>query len=187
MTEPTGETPSDTVDVPASPPRAVGRGTIVALGGILVAVTFFVAYAYAARSAPGVAADGAAGAECDSGAAECGTAAAEADACGGDCGGTASTAAPVGRATLGAGVQRIDVDVSAGYFDPTVIELAAGVPTLIVFGEGSGCLAEVQFPQFGIRADLTSGGATIEIPALDPGQYPFSCGMEMVYGALIVR
>jgi Cu+-exporting ATPase len=85
------------------------------------------------------------------------------------------------------GVQRIAVDVTDGYFDPTMIELASGIPSQLVFSEGQGCLAAVSFPQFGIERDLTSGGATVEIPALRAGEYPFSCGMEMVYGVLVVR
>lgn len=84
-------------------------------------------------------------------------------------------------------MQTIAVDVSAGFFDPTVIELVPGVPTEITFSDGAGCLSGVVFEQFGIVQDLTGGGATVAIPALEPGQYPFSCDMEMVFGALVVQ
>ncbi|MDO8987882.1 MAG: cupredoxin domain-containing protein, partial [Coriobacteriia bacterium] len=94
---------------------------------------------------------------------------------------------PQAAAALADGVQRIDVDVSAGYYDPTIIELVAGVPAVITFSQGSGCLAEVQFPDLGIAKDLTHGGAVIELPALQAGEYGFNCGMEMVFGTLLVQ
>ncbi|MDP2182742.1 MAG: hypothetical protein Q8K99_09265 [Actinomycetota bacterium] len=35
--------------------------------------------------------------------------------------------------------------------------------------------------------DLTRGGATVNLKALDPGTYGFSCGMEMASGTLVVE
>jgi hypothetical protein len=89
----------------------------------------------------------------------------------------------VGQATL---VQHVNVAVSDGYY-PDRIEVQAGIPVEIEFGEGHGCLARVLFEQFGIDRDLTSGGATVLLPALEPGEYPFSCGMKMVFGAVVAR
>jgi hypothetical protein len=187
-----------TEDGVPSPPSRRDRGLVIALAGVAVAAVFFAAYAYAAGNAPGVVASGGM-AECSSASAACGAGTAEAGECGGattaadssctDCGGAeaAWTEPPTGRAVIDGGVQRIAVDVTDGYFDPTIVELAAGIPSQLVFSEGQGCLAEVSFPQFGIERDLTSGGATVEIPALQAGEYPFSCGMEMVYGVLVVR
>jgi hypothetical protein len=105
----------------------------------------------------------------------------------GGCGSTDPGGAPSSAPVVDGGVQRVFVDVSNGYFDPTTIELAAGVPAEITFSQGSGCLAQVQFPQLGIFEDLTNGGAIVRIPALDAGEYPFSCGMQMVFGSLVVR
>ncbi|MRR38035.1 ATPase [bacterium] len=84
------------------------------------------------------------------------------------------------------GIQRISIDVSKGYFDPTVIRATAGIPLELTFGEGSGCMAQVAFPDFDILKDLTRGGAVVELPALEPGEYGFSCGMSMVFGSLVV-
>lgn len=95
--------------------------------------------------------------------------------------------APEGTAAVEGPVQRIAVDVSRGYFDPTIINAKAGVPLEIAFGQGQGCLARVEFPDLGVDRDLTSGGATVSLPALKPGEYVFSCGMQMVYGKLVVR
>lgn len=85
------------------------------------------------------------------------------------------------RASL---VQRIHVDVSDDYY-PSRIEVIPGVPVDIDFGEGHGCLSHVIFEQFDIDEDLTSGGAVVHLPGLAPGTYGFSCGMRMVFGAVV--
>lgn len=82
--------------------------------------------------------------------------------------------------------QRVRIEVTDGY-DPADIVVAAGIPIEITFSEGHGCLAKVVFESLGIEADLTEGGAVVEIPALEPGIYPFSCGMHMVHGSLTVE
>ena len=84
-------------------------------------------------------------------------------------------------------VQSIAIDLSEGFFNPNVIYVEAGVPLVIEFGEGQGCMAEVMFSEFGILEDVTDGGAVIELPALEIGEYGFSCGMEMVFGVLVAR
>jgi hypothetical protein len=79
--------------------------------------------------------------------------------------------------------QRVRIEVTDGY-DPADIIVAAGIPLEITFTEGHGCLAKVVFESLGIEADLTSGGAVVHIPALDPGVYAYSCGMHMVHGSI---
>ncbi len=168
--------------------------TRLLLIGVIVVLAFGVAYGFASQRAgnPQIAiaesrgtGNGAQGAAVDrsggsSGSAACG------DAEGGSCCG-GSTETIEGATVLDAGVQRIAVDVSQGSFNPNAITAKSGVPIEIVFGQGSGCLAEVQFPQFGVLEDLTNGGATVTLPALEPGTYGFSCGMEMVFGTLVVQ
>ena len=95
--------------------------------------------------------------------------------------------APEGTAAIAGGVQRISVDLSKGFYDPTVIHAKAGVPLEITFGEGRGCLASVLIPDFGVNQDLTSGGAVAKLPAMAAGEHEFSCGMQMVYGKIVVR
>lgn len=80
-------------------------------------------------------------------------------------------------------VQRVRIEVTDGY-DPPHIVVTAGVPVEITFSEGHGCLAEVVFDGLGIHADLTDGGAVVTLPALEPGVYPYSCGMHMVHGSV---
>ncbi len=85
------------------------------------------------------------------------------------------------------GVQKVRVEASAGQYSPNRIVVRAGTPIEIVFGQGDGCLAEVVFDDFGITKDLTRGGATVTLPALDRGEYTFHCGMNMVSGKLVVQ
>jgi len=118
------------------------------------------------------------------------------------CGGAGPTATPTqappaagdpfagtseGQAEIKGGVQRLGIDVSKGYYDPTIVRVKAGVPLELSFGQGQGCLARVLFPDFGIDQDLTSGGATVRIPALGAGEYSFSCGMKMVFGKIVAQ
>ncbi len=92
-----------------------------------------------------------------------------------------------GVGKVAGGVQRIDVDLSKGYYDPNVIVLEAGVPAEITFGRSAGCTAQVMSKDLGFFEDLSTGPATVELPALDAGEYAFSCGMEMVFGKILVR
>ncbi|MDZ4063183.1 MAG: cupredoxin domain-containing protein, partial [Coriobacteriia bacterium] len=157
------------------------------LVGVVALLAFAAAYGVASaasRTADPLAAVASAGQKAGEG--QGAGAAQDGEACGGECGGS-GRAETEGSTTVSNGVQRISVDVSGGFFDPTVIRAQAGVPLEIVFGEGSGCLAEVQFPQFGVLENLTRGGATVKLPSLDPGTYDFSCGMEMVFGTLVVE
>ncbi len=95
--------------------------------------------------------------------------------------------APEGTAAVGGGVQRISVDLSKDFYDPTVIHAKAGVPLEITFGAARGCLASVLIPDFGVDQDLTSGGDVVKLPAMTAGEHEFSCGMQMVYGKIVVR
>jgi hypothetical protein len=98
-----------------------------------------------------------------------------------------SDAEPVrGETVVQGDVQTISVDASSGY-DPNTIVAQAGIPIEIAFSEAYGCMEEVWFPDFGILEDLTSGGAVVTLPALDAGDYSFSCGMQMFFGTIEVR
>ncbi len=86
------------------------------------------------------------------------------------------------------GVQRIAVDTSAGTFTPNVVRATAGVPIEIQFSQApGGCMAGVWFPQFDVMEDLVGGPKTVSLPALEPGQYPFYCQMQMISAMLVVE
>jgi len=109
------------------------------------------------------------------------------------CGSTAPTEGGVtgdlseGAATVTGDVQTISVDLSKGYYEPNAITLKAGVPAEITFGQSTGCTGQVLSKDLNFFEDLTAGPKTVKLPALDAGEYAFSCGMEMVYGKIIVQ
>jgi hypothetical protein len=102
------------------------------------------------------------------------------------CGDSGSGETVEGQTVIEGDVQKISVDASAGY-NPNVIRATAGVPIEITFSQGSGCMAEVMSRDLGFFEDLTAGPKTIKLPALAAGEYGFSCGMEMVFGTIVVE
>ncbi|HET6352431.1 MAG TPA: cupredoxin domain-containing protein [Coriobacteriia bacterium] len=109
------------------------------------------------------------------------------------CGSSAPTANGVtgdelkGSATVTGDVQKIDIDLSKGYYQPNVITLKAGVPAEITFGQSTGCTGQVISSDLGFSEDLTAGPRTVTIDNPTPGEYAFSCGMQMVYGKIVVQ
>lgn len=101
--------------------------------------------------------------------------------------GTDSTAPAGGVAITQGGVQRVSVDVSRGYYEPSVVTLAQGVPAEVTFSQSSGCTAQVMSNDLGFFEDLRDGAATVALPALSKGEYSFSCGMAMVFGTIVVQ
>lgn len=104
------------------------------------------------------------------------------------CCGTSGSSTPVeGAAAADAdGIQRITVDTSNGY-NPNVIKLKAGVPAEITFKQASGCMAQVMSEQLDFYEDLTTGDKTVKLDGLTAGTYDFSCGMQMVFGQIVVE
>lgn len=92
-----------------------------------------------------------------------------------------------GTAVVEGDVQTIEVDQSVGYYQPNVIRLQAGVPAQITFGAGAGCTAQVMSQELDFYVDVTGGPQTVELPALEPGEYPFYCGMQMIFGKIVVE
>lgn len=105
--------------------------------------------------------------------------------CGGS--GSGSSAPTEGSAVSEGGVQKASIDLSTGRYNPSTIKLKAGVPAEITFGQSSGCTAQVQSQDLGFFEDLTSGPVTVKLPALKAGTYSFSCGMQMVFGSIVVE
>lgn len=104
------------------------------------------------------------------------------------CGGSGTGEKIEGAAVVENGVQKITVDTSNGY-NPNTIKLTAGIPAEITFKQASGCLGQVQSKDFGFYEDLTTGDKTVRIEAdkLQPGEYSFSCGMQMQFGTIVVE
>ncbi len=93
------------------------------------------------------------------------------------------------RAELRGDVQEIEIVVRGGY-SPDHIEVREGVPLRLIFDrrEGSDCTSRVLFPDFKVSKSLAAfGKTTVEFVPDRPGQFSFTCGMNMVHGALIVE
>ncbi len=87
------------------------------------------------------------------------------------------------------GVQVVDVTVKGGY-QPASIRSDAGRPLRLNFTrrESTPCGEEVVLPDFGKRAHLPQDRTvSIEINPETPGEYEFTCGMNMYRGKLIVE
>lgn len=87
------------------------------------------------------------------------------------------------------GLQRATITVQGGY-RPEVITLKKDLPAELVFlrKDSSSCLEEIIFPELGIQKKLSLRHKNrIDIPALKPGEYGYSCGMRMYHGKLVVK
>ncbi|SBO42077.1 cupredoxin domain-containing protein [Cyanobium sp. NIES-981] len=86
------------------------------------------------------------------------------------------------------GWQEVTITVDGGYV-PARVRLQAGRPVRLTFHrlDPSSCVARVIVPDFQRSLDLPLNARTsLELPPLEPGIYPFHCGMAMVRGVLEV-
>ena len=83
-------------------------------------------------------------------------------------------------------MQSIQVSDDGVGFDPFLIRLAAGIPTEITFTPGQECRTVVKFPALGIQQDIALGGV-VNLPAMEPGEYPILCSGDGNEGTLIVE
>jgi plastocyanin domain-containing protein len=87
------------------------------------------------------------------------------------------------------GMQVVDVTVKGGY-QPASILAEAGRPLRLNFTrrEATPCGEEVVLPDFGRRAHLPEDKTVaIEVTPQGPGEYEFTCGMNMYKGRIVVR
>ncbi|OGG14813.1 hypothetical protein A2963_04410 [Candidatus Roizmanbacteria bacterium RIFCSPLOWO2_01_FULL_40_13] len=83
----------------------------------------------------------------------------------------------------------IDIKVEGGY-SPSVISIPQGKTTKLNFfrKDPSSCLEEIVLSDFKIKKFLPlNKKTTIEITPRETGTFPFSCGMNMYHGKLIVH
>lgn len=91
-----------------------------------------------------------------------------------------------GDSASGSG-QTLSIGIGPNGYEPSTVEARAGVPITLKVGQGSGCRSGFVIPSLGVQQDVSAGPATIQLGALKPGTYPFSCAMNMVKGELVVR
>ena len=87
------------------------------------------------------------------------------------------------------GVQEVAITVKGGY-SPDVIEVERGQPVQLSFyrDEENSCSEELLMPDFSVRRDLPAFKTTlIELLPKEAGTFPFTCGMGMLRGSLVVK
>ena len=93
-----------------------------------------------------------------------------------------------GETVVANGVQVLEVGLVGGYYSPNVFTVQAGLPVSVVFtGSAEGCLAHPEFPELRVKADMSSGKATVDLGRLSPGTYSFTCSMGVNEGKITVR
>ena len=83
----------------------------------------------------------------------------------------------------------VDITVEGGY-TPNTIQIPKGKTTKISFTrkDPSSCLEEVVLGDFKVRKYLPlNQKVTIAITPQKVGEFPFSCGMNMFHGKIIVQ
>jgi len=93
------------------------------------------------------------------------------------------------RAAKVVGRTSLTVLVNGGVYAPDRIEVATGQPVQLTFvrKDASPCAAQVVFTDLNLSFDLTTDKATeVNLPALNPGEYPFTCQMGMYRGLIKV-
>jgi len=95
----------------------------------------------------------------------------------------------VGAAVTDGGIQIVNVGIVNGYYSPNAITAKAGTPLRVVFnGKAKGCIGKPKFGALNKQVDITAGGTgTIDLGALEPGVYEFTCGMGMSKSTITVQ
>jgi plastocyanin domain-containing protein len=93
------------------------------------------------------------------------------------------------KANTNQGIQQATITVDGGY-EPNRIVVMAGQPVRLSFDrrDPSSCLEAVKIPDFHIAKDLPLNQVTeIEFTPTEPGEYEFTCGMNMFRGTIEVQ
>lgn len=93
------------------------------------------------------------------------------------------------RAEPREGVQRVEIRVKGAY-DPDTIVVEAGRPVRLEFyrDETNACSEVLVMDRFGIHRELPAFQTTaIEFTPDEPGEYEFTCGMNMMRGRVVVE
>jgi plastocyanin domain-containing protein len=89
------------------------------------------------------------------------------------------------------GVQVVAVEAGPMGYDPSAIELTAGVPARLVFTRTveSECSSQVQIPAFDVPVtDLPlNEPVAVEFTPIESGDFEFVCGMDMQRGSLLIQ
>ena len=90
-----------------------------------------------------------------------------------------------GETAMVDGVQVLNVGLVDGYYRPNRFTVQAGVPVKVVFtGWAQDCLGQPEFPELGLKGDMSSGQAVFPLGELEPGTYTFTCSMGVNEGRI---
>jgi plastocyanin domain-containing protein len=92
----------------------------------------------------------------------------------------------VSARSSGTGPQQIRIVVAGGY-TPDLIVARRDTPLKLIFDrqESNPCSDEIVLPEFEIRRALPANRQTIiEVVPKRTGEFPFSCGMNMLHGKI---
>lgn len=92
-------------------------------------------------------------------------------------------------AEAGKEAQEVDVTVKKDGYWPEEIKVKAGAPVKLNLKKDyeGGCLSYILIKDFKISKPVNPGTTTVEIPPQKPGRYPFTCGMKMYGGTIVVE
>lgn len=93
------------------------------------------------------------------------------------------------QAEASQGIQELTITVDGGY-EPSRVIVQAGQPVRLNFlrRDPSSCLEKVLFPDFHLAQDLDLNHITpVEFTPEKPGEYSFTCGMNMFRGVVEVQ
>ena len=88
-----------------------------------------------------------------------------------------------------AGSAPLTVTVADGVYTPAHIEVRAGEPLVLRFvrNDPSPCAEKVVFAALNVSAELPVGKPhDVHLPPLAPGEYIFTCEMQMYRGSIMV-
>jgi plastocyanin domain-containing protein len=86
------------------------------------------------------------------------------------------------------GIQVLAVGLVGGYYRPNRFTVQAGVPVRVVFtGWAEDCLGQPEFPELGLKGDMSSGQAVFPLGELKPGSYTFTCSMGVNEGKIVAK
>lgn len=83
----------------------------------------------------------------------------------------------------------LEITVRGGY-QPGALYISEGEPTRLTItrAERGSCGREIVFPWLDLRRTLPLDvPVTIDLPALAPGEYEYTCGMNMMRGTIFVE
>ena len=87
-------------------------------------------------------------------------------------------------------VQTIDIRISGGEYQPASVNVAKGQPVRLNFtrDEKPTCGDVLVFPALNIRKEIpVNGVVSVDLNPTEAGELKFTCGMNMMKGAVVVQ